>query len=188
MKGKRTGIEFEKHEVLAIKTDECLIHHLKKPDTMCDSIKYINCGGVLAVTGDYGNWIFCREFHPSEKGFVRGGYWEEKLKIASSQEPEEFDEEGTIAEIKRLLSEEEELTEDETEYLNGCMDKAQQGRFDYEYYAHRENCGRFEDHEYVPHRMKTKFWLQAVFDGFDEICRRLKEASTVTTTDPTLNP
>ena len=55
MKGARTKIEFEKHEVLVTKTDDCLIHYLKKPNTRCNSIKYINCGGILAVTGDFGN-------------------------------------------------------------------------------------------------------------------------------------
>jgi hypothetical protein len=62
MKGKRTGIEFGEHEVLVTKTEECLIHYLKKPNTISDSIKYINVGGILAVTGDYGNWIFVENF------------------------------------------------------------------------------------------------------------------------------
>ena len=31
MKGRRTGIDFEKHEVIVTKNDDCLIHYLEKP-------------------------------------------------------------------------------------------------------------------------------------------------------------
>ena len=107
---KRTDIDFSKHEVIITKLDNvvepCVIHYLKLPDTRMNSIKFINCGGVLSVTGDYGNWIFCREFHPSEKEYVSGSYWEEKLRIASCQDPYEYDEDATVAEINRLLAEE----------------------------------------------------------------------------------
>ncbi len=175
MKGKRTNIEFENHEFITTIKDDLSIYHLKKPNTNSDNIKFINTNGILAVTGDYGNWIFCREFHPSIKGYVSDGYWKEKLEILSSQVPNEFDEEETISEINRLLVENDDLTEEEIDYLNECKDKAQEGLFDYEYCAYRENCGRFEDYEYIPKIMKTKIWLQAVFDGFDEMCRRMNE-------------
>lgn len=171
--GKRSGIDFINHEIQVVKKNNLNIWHLKKPDTYWESIKFINVDGIMSVTGDYGNWIFCREFHPSSDGGVSDSYWKEKLKNASTQEPNEFDVEGTIEDIKTLLAEED-LDEEEIEYLNECIDKAQEGQFDYEYFAHRENCGMFSDHEYVPHRMKTKPWLNAVFDGFDEICRRIK--------------
>lgn len=180
---KRTQIDFSKHELLITKQEGLLIHHLKKPDTMMDNIKFINTNGILAVTGDYGNWMFCREFHPSSDSHVSDGYWKEKLQILSSQEPNEFDEEETKKEIQELLKNEEEgneeLSEEEKEYLEGCLEKVEYGQFDYEWYAHRENCGRFFDHEYVPHSMKTKFWLTAVFDGFEEICERMKKEQLV---------
>lgn len=178
MKGKRTGIEFEKHEVITTKEKDLLVHYLKKPDSGINAIKYINTNDIMAVTGDYGNWIFCREFHPSAKGHADDGYWKEKLTISSSQEPQEFDEEETTKEIKDLLAnvnQDDDLTKEEKEYLEGCLDNVSCGEFDYQYYAHRENVGRFADHEGVPDCKKTKFWLLAVFDGFDEICRRMKE-------------
>jgi hypothetical protein len=181
MKGKRTGIEFEQHEVIITQVEGLLVHHLKKPNTNTDNIKYINTNGILAVTGDYGNWIFCREFHPSADGGVSGAYWKEKLKILSTQQPNEFDEQGTVEEIDRLLAEEEDLDEEEIEYLTECKNKAGYGQFDYDAYAHRENCGRFQDHECVPHCMKTQYWLEAVFDGFDEMCRRIKEDNLIET-------
>ena len=103
MKGKRTGLDFSKHELLCTKSDELTIHHLKKPNTYYDSIKYINTQGIMAVTGDYGNWIFCREFHPSADDYVSSGYWCEKLSIASCQVYKEYDPEETEKEIKRRL-------------------------------------------------------------------------------------
>ena len=103
------------------------------------------------------------------------------MQILSTQEPNEFDEEDTINEIKELMAEEEDLKEEEKEYVDGCLNAVGDGQFDYEYFAHRENCGRFQDHESVPHRMKTKYWLLTVFDGFDEICRRMKEDNKINT-------
>ena len=40
---------------------------------------------LCVVTGDVGNWMFCREFHPSSKGHVSDYYWVEKLQMSSSQ-------------------------------------------------------------------------------------------------------
>jgi hypothetical protein len=174
MKGKRTEIEFDQHELIITQSEGLLVHYLKKPNEIYDSVKFINTNGILAVTGDYSNWIFCREFHPTADGGVSDGYWHEKLRISSTQVATEFDSESTKKEIEKLLAEEEDLTDEEKEYLSGCLDHADEGEFDYEYYAHRENCGRFEDHEYVPHEKKLNIQLQAVFDSFDEICRRMK--------------
>ena len=170
----RTGINFSEYEMIFNKSEDVTIYHLKKPNTFIGNIKFINTNEILAVTGDYGNWIFCREFHPSHDGMVSSGYWKEKLINKSSQEPSEFDEEGTREDINELLAEEEDLTDQEKEYLNGCLEKVGYDELDYIYFAHRENCGRFQDHQSVPHRKKTKYWLEAVFDGFEEMCKRMK--------------
>jgi len=175
MKGKRTGIEFGEHELTVTRKGELLIHYFKKPNTIMDSIKFINTNDMLIVTGDYSNWMFDREFHPSADGRVSDYYWIEKLKRSSCQEPEEFDAEETEAQIKKLLAEEDDLDEQEKEYLEGCLNNVGDGEFDYTRYAHRENIGRFQDHESVPHCKKIKIQLQVVFDAFDEICRRMKE-------------
>lgn len=178
MKGKRTGINFEKHEVIVTKNDDCLIHYLKKPDTRCDSIKYINCGGILAVTGDYGNWIFCREFHPDKGNGVSDGYWHEKLKILSTQEALDFDGDATKKAIQERLDEYkaengEDANEEVIEYYEECMNKCDEHLLDYEFYAYREQP-KGMDYEDVIIVKDYKYWLKAVFDGFDEMCRRLK--------------
>lgn len=185
MKGNRTGIEFENHELHVVQNDEVLIYHLKKPGTYWNSIKYINTQGIMAVTGDYGNWIFCREFHPSADGFVSDGYWCEKLSISSTQVYNEYDSETTLKEIQRQLNvglveqgyEGEEL-EVMTEYLEECLSYVDD-ELDYTQYAYH-NMPSFMDAENVIFKSEIKPWLKTIFDGFDEICRRLKESEDQT--------
>lgn len=174
--GKRTKFDFSKHEVLVTKTDDVLIHHLKLPGTVMDSVKFINTNGIMAVTGDYGNWIFCREFHPSggNNGGVSDSYWLEKLKISSCQNPYRYDSEATATEIREILNNpEEELTDEEKEYLQQGLREVDD-ELDYTYHAYRNTVGRWQDLEYVPHVKKLPAQLHYVFDAFDEICRRLK--------------
>jgi hypothetical protein len=178
--GKRTGIDFSKHKVHVTRHEGFLMYYIKKPTTICDSIKYINTGGIMAVTGDYGNWIFCREFHPNAKEGVSDGYWEEKLEISSTQKAEEYDQEHTQSDIEAMLNgglEEYGYTgsklEEMKEYFNECLTRVDD-ELEYTSYAYR-NYPSFCDHETVIFRKRTKYWLKAVFDGFDEICRRMKE-------------
>jgi hypothetical protein len=184
MIGKRTKIDFSEHEVLVTKTNEVLIHYLKKPNTVCDSIKYINCGGILAVTGDYGNWIFCREFHPSEDGYVSDCYWHEKLISSSTQEATEFDKDATKEAILEKVNEykeensdnlEDEKVQERIEYYEECMNRCYEHELDYTHFAYREQPNGM-DYDDVILVKDYKFRLKIIFDGFDEICRRLKEA------------
>lgn len=177
--GKRTGIDFSKHEVHVTRHDGFLMHYIKKPNTVSDSIKYINTNGIMAVTGDYGNWIFCREFHPDPKGHVSDGYWEEKLQISSTQKWEDYDAERTQAQIESMINgglKEYGYTgkklDEMMEYMENCL-RCVDDELDYTYTAYRELPG-FCDYESVIFCKKTKYWLLAVFDGFDEICRRMK--------------
>ena len=117
---KRSNCNFDTHELIITKNECCSVYQLKKPKTILDSIKFINTNGILAVTGDYGNWIFCREFHPSEDGFVSDGYWLEKLEIASSQDGREFSSELSKKQILDCL-EEEGITEEEKAAAYGAQ-------------------------------------------------------------------
>ena len=188
MEGKRTGIDFSKHEMIITVNEHLSMYELKKPDTYQDSLKYINVQGICAVTGDYGNWMLCRTFIPDAKGYVSDGYWKEKMTIASTQKTTEYDADATEAKIREYLDlsakalENDEnsedgdlLTDGEREYLEEGLSLVND-QFDYEYHAHRAHFGRFSDHESVPHETRTPYWLKVVFDGFDEMCRRIKEA------------
>ena len=187
MKGKRTGIEFENHELIINDNDYASVYHLKKPNSVISNIKFINTNGILAVTGDYGNWIFCREFHPSADGFVSDGYWIEKVKTLSCQEPLEFDIDETVEDLKEKKEqylEDNQIVEEFTDeddldevvkYYRECIERAEYEDVEsYKNYAYN-NMPRNFDYDDVVFVESPKFWLKAVFDGFDEICRRLKE-------------
>jgi hypothetical protein len=176
MQPRRTDIDFTDHELTIVETKDVLIYKLQKPNTSIDSITYINTQGIMAVTGDYSNWIFDREFHPNKNGYVESMYWNQKLKRSSCQEPASFDPEATEAAIKEMLADEDQNwnTED-LEYLNELLKLAAEGNeLDYTYYAFREMPSGWSG-ESVPFVKTATYHLLAIFDGFDEICKRLKD-------------
>lgn len=181
---QRTQIDFSRHELLIDETSNCIIHYLKKPDTICDSVKFINAGGILAVTGDYGNWIFNRGFRPSkDSDLVSDGYWAEKLQIASCQNPYEFDGEATIKHINELRGEYPEHS-DYLDELEGMADNHSQiDQYMFEAY---DNCPRGFEPEEIPCVKKYTYWLNAVFDAYNECCYRLNPEyqTPVLTTNP----
>jgi hypothetical protein len=178
----RTDADFSKHELYVEKCDNYMMHHLKHPDySHMYSVKFINTNGIMAVTGDYGNWIFCREFHPSAEGGVSTGYWQEKLTMASTQEGYEFDNDATKWEILEGLNgglEEYGYTgselEQAKEYYESLLEYVECSAWEYEAFAYNNFPG-FMCSEDVPHMKKTKIWLNIVFDAFEEICRRMKD-------------
>ena len=168
----RTDMDWSGHELIITDTEGLLTHYLKKPGTLMDAVMFINTNGVLVVTGDYSNWMFDREFHPSKGGFVQDTYWAEKLKQSSTQVPYEFDPEGTADTIIELLQGED-ITESEREYLEECLSLSDSSKFDYERIAYRENVGRYQDYERIPYEDRIVRHLLVVFDAFEEICKRL---------------
>lgn len=170
--GKRTNIDFSNHTITITKAPGLLIHNFGVPGSSLNRIRYINTTGIMAVTGDFGNWIFCREFHPSEEGGVSDQYWCEKLKIASTQKYEDYDPDLTEAEIKRHLAEED-LSDKERVYLAECLQYTED-EHTYIDFAYHHAVGGYEDGEYIPFKKRINSWLLYIFDGFDEICARLK--------------
>ena len=175
----RTDIDFSKHELKVTQYEGVLIHEFKKPGTRHDMLVFINTCGVMTVTGDWGNWVFCREFHPStgKDSGASGSYWDEKLRTSSEQESHKYDAEETFKLIKyfrksfkyifgRIMNDEELEWVNKLEY---CSDN----EYEYTYVAFREKPSSI-DYEYVPFGKKRHFWLDAVYDGFDAICNLLK--------------
>lgn len=177
---KRTDVDFSKHEVKITELDGVLIHEFKIPDTRICMLVFINTCGVMTVTGDLGNWVFCREFHPSatnEHG-VSAGYWDEKLGIASQQEATKFDSDTTTELIKdfKLTFEDyygREMNEEEIDWIE-YLEKNVDDEHDYIHYAYRETPPTI-DYESVPFGKKRHYWLDAVYDGFDALCEHLKD-------------
>lgn len=177
--GTRTKIDFSNHELSVIDHGDTKIYHLKKPDTSCDNIKYIASGGILAITGDYGNWIFDKEFRPDINDKVSDQYWCDKLKMSSCQEPYMFDSEATIKEIKKAIKEYKaeygkEVDLDVIEYYQQCIEKANYHELDYTAFAYREYPSNVSIEDVIMLK-DIKYWLKAVFDGFDVMHDRLKK-------------
>lgn len=176
MKGKRTKhLDFKDHVLTITKSEGLLVYTLAVPNSSIDSIKYINTNGIMAVTGDYSNWIFCREFHPGPDQYATDSYWKQKLKNSSCQEPAKYDGERTHMAIQELLSEDDDLSAEDKEDLKELM-KYTDDEFEYTYQAFRESgLSKRWDLENIPFVKTVDYHFLAILDGFDEICRRLKE-------------
>ena len=171
----RIGYDWSKHELEVSRTENAVVYKFKKPNSIQGAVYFINSYGIMAVTGDWGNWIFCREFHPGADERVSDGYWCEKLRIASTQQEKNFSPEKTKEEINERLIDED-LEGEERAYLRELLEKiddysAQDGE-SYRQYAF-ENIPNGYDYEVVPFQEENKFWLKAIFDAFDEICSRM---------------
>ncbi len=176
--GKRTDIDFSRHEITIIVTDGLLVHTLKRPDSVNYMIKFINTNGILAVTGDLGNWIFCREFHPNSDNYVSDEYWDEKLRIASVQKPKEYDVDETIRKINEFETNfydayGRDMGEDEKDWVEQLKNSVED-KYEYIFTAYRETPNTI-DYESIPFGEKRHFWLDGIYDGFDIICERLKK-------------
>lgn len=194
-KGKRTKIDFSKHkhttEIYTNKEGkEIQIDNFKIDGTICNSMKFINVGGVMSVTGDFGNWIFNRNFYPSAKGYISDGYWVEKLRHCSEQKIEDLDVNAIRAELEELIEtglEEhgyenigvyEELDKAKVWFIE-LLDELDDGQFSYLAKAYRDPYKPdFIDDEMIPDTKKIPVWLLIIFDGLDEMCIRMKEEAS----------
>ena len=177
MEDKRSNVDFSKHVITTIQSFEGYknIFKFADPETSFYAITFINCCGVMAVTGDCGNWIFCREFHPSKDNFVSDEYWLEKLRISSTQNPTDYDEENTRKKIEGMIddNDNDDLNAEDISYLKELLMYTGEGEMRYLVYAH-DNLPNGRDHEFVPYCKRLNPMLAVVFDAFDEICNRMK--------------
>lgn len=180
MTKQRTTIDFSKHEFTMEINDQMSVYELKKPGTNVDRVTMINVRGLLVVTGDFGNWIFCREFHPKKGEFVSDSYWCEKAEINSMQKVYDFDGDQTTKELQDMINGKlEEIGFDDEElqaakdYFEGLIPFADD-EFQYITRAYNDLPG-FMDIDYVVHAKMINCRLQIIFDAFDEMCNRVPE-------------
>ena len=174
---KRTNLNFSEHIYTKYSDKYCTIFELKIPNTIRNSIKFINSCGVMSVTGDFGNWVFCREFHPSADGGVSGGYWDEKLQMYSEQTYKKFDSDETIREINDFKSNYgEDYSEKYHEEISDWIEQLEYSVYDEIEYKNEafRNKPDIIDYERVPFGEIRHKWLNYIYDGFDEICNRIK--------------
>lgn len=175
---KRTEVDFSRHILTVIEGDLVNVYDFSIPNTRMNSILFIVGQGVTTVTGDYGNWVFCREFHPSKGEGVSGQYWDEKLQTYSVQKSHKFSSEETVKQIEIFERDFEEMygremNEEELEWVEQLTDNVFD-EFSYINTAYRENPSSI-DYESVPFGEARHVWLNIIYDGFDEMCNRLKK-------------
>ena len=184
----RTNLDWSKHqhrvEIFKSDENEIRVDHLQIDRNRGLYVKFINTDDTLSVTGDFGNYIFCRPFVPSSEGYVSDHYWAEKLTYNSIQnfEQNDYDFDEIIKELEELLETvEEDYSEVEDQeavkdYIDSLIESASQNdKLEYEYRAYRELKPDFIDYDFAPAYKKKRVSLQIVFDAFEEICRRIKE-------------
>lgn len=187
-RAERRSVDFSEHNLWSTEYGDggyvqTRIWGLKKDDSRVFSVEFINCRGVMTVTGDFGNFVFCREFHPSKDGYVSDGYWLEKLRMGSCQKPCVFDGEKTrdaLAEFEKSLEDQFEGEvngaeyEEAMEYVKACIDASHDVEWEYDSVAYGDKPEWLECED-VPKGHILADYLNAVFDAFDEICRRMGE-------------
>lgn len=178
-KGKRTGVDFTEHDLKVVRTPSYKSFELQKGDSMSQRVKFTLIDGVTLVTGDYGNWVFCRPFEPSKDGRVSDGYWFEKLQIASTQEYRDYCPKTTQSLLKERLAEtgEDDDSEDLINYYNLCLEYVED---EIEYLSVAREYPDWADYEYIVIGYETKAWLKIVFDAFEHMCQRIAEEEKVT--------
>lgn len=172
---KRSTIDFSKHELEIIKNENVLIHILQRPNSSICKVVFINTMGVCSVTGDFGNWIFCREFHPSKDGQVSGSYWDEKLRMHSVQDSSEFDTEQTEKDIDYYVENyvSENTSQEELDWIEELRENTDD-EYNYIHKAYRDYPSDV-DTESIPFGKVRNPRLNIIYDAFDEICSRIKE-------------
>ena len=186
-RGKRTNFDFSEHHhridiYKNAEKKEIRIDHLQIGDSNTNYIQFINSGRILSVTGDFGNWVFCRKFIPSADGVVSDYYWLEKLHIGSEQKGEKYSPRETTKRIDWLISEgleewgiEEDTIPEAKEWLKELRAETDD-EVGYMFKAYRDydkpDC---LDYESIPFEKEIHRWLLVIFDAFENICERLKE-------------
>ena len=172
---RRTRNDFSTHELIVKTSEDLKIWSLKIPGTITYKVSFINVDGVMVVNGDFGRFVFCREFHPTAGGYVSDAYWCEKLKSESCQNPYKFDHEETekkIQDLRDLHFEEIEKYSEIADYLDSCDDANHSAEWEYDSVAYGDKPDKM-DWEEVPKGFSLVNYLPQVFDAFDEICDRL---------------
>jgi hypothetical protein len=182
MKKRETSVDFSNHELKVTESERVTIYEFKKPGTIVNGLTFIVGVGVTTVTGDFGNWVFCREFHPKPKDYVSRGYFDEKLRIASEQTCEAFDSEETLKEIENFKytfyeSFDREMTDEEEDWIQSLIDNVYDD-FQYKYIAYREMPNSL-DFDYAPFGKKRHVWLEIVYDAFNEMCDAMEKVEVI---------
>ncbi|SED11956.1 hypothetical protein SAMN04489761_4332 [Tenacibaculum sp. MAR_2009_124] len=187
MREKRTNWDFSKHihttEIFKSNNNQIRVDEFKQSGTINGYIRFVNDTCGLSVFGDFGNWIFCRQFHPSAESYVCDHYWCEKLTIGSSQEISKYDSDATEKELKEMIESgleeygyQDDILKEGKDWFKKLLSYTDD-ELEYTYEAFRGSNPTSIDYENIPYVKDTKVRLKIIFDAFDEMCRRMKQNS-----------
>jgi hypothetical protein len=178
MIGKRSGIDFSDFHVEVVQEEETLIHKVRKSDhKYWHAVTFINTQEKMFVTGDYGELIFSRDFHPSASGQVSDGYWLEKMRTGTSQVISNYDSEETRKGLQDWLDNTDDpLDNEEREFIEDLLDYVED-EVEYTYKAYRNySCvGRFNECENIPFCKSVATWVNIIFDYFEFVCWKMSQ-------------
>ena len=169
----RTTTDFSQHELKITASENLSIHDLRMADSPLFRVRFINTCGHLIVDGDYGTWVFCREFMPSKEGYVSSMYWVEKLQADSTQQAKVFDNNQAVKQVTALTisANENGCSEGTDIWLDELMYAAELS--EYEYIAVIMDYPPDIDSEDLPDGKIVNPRLNIIFDAFEEVCRRM---------------
>jgi hypothetical protein len=173
---QRTRIDFSKHEVRTTELPNGMIYKFGEIGSPTHALTFVVTCGITAVTGDFGNWIFCREFYP-DGDTISDGYWDEKLEIASEQKAEAFDTETVGRQLDEFIAEFENnygrgMTEEESEFFDD-LKAVSDNEIEYISTIWNEIPPTLDASD-LPQGKTRHAWLNSVYDGFEAMCRKLK--------------
>lgn len=179
-----TGRDWSNHNLAIFQSPNAMRYILHRPGTSFERVVLINSDGILAITGDFGNFIFCREFSPEKDGTQDIQYWAEKAKISSLQQVERYDSDATEKELQRMIEtgleeygyEGEELREAK-QFMRDCL-RYTSTEFEYMNFAYNNRPGGF-DPEMLVFIKSHDHQLMVVLDAYNEMCHRLKSGNYV---------
>ena len=159
-----------------IKNDNVVIYDLRRDDTNIHSVIFINSCGIMSVTGDLGNWIFNREFHPDGK-ILSADYMDEKLQIASVQKSKIYDSDETLKLLETFRNDfpdlyGRDLFKEELYWLEE-LENSVDDEFYYKNVAFYKRPISI-DYETIPFGKRRHYWLEGIYDAFDYINKIIK--------------
>lgn len=168
---------FENHIFSIEECGKFTIYKLKHPEySMMYKVEFIVGNNLTVVTGDYGNWVFCREFHPKTGEISSYNYLDEKLEINSVQKSTEFSTEETIKQLKHFVDNftnnyGREMNEEEREWVD-LLDSSVFDEIEYTNTAFREKPNSI-DYDEVPFGTRRLRRLEIVYNALDVMCEKI---------------
>lgn len=185
---KYSEFDFSNHNLKVEEYEHITIHTLQLSETSSRlKVRFMNIPSHLIIDGDFGSWMFCRNFYPNGRydDYCQPSYWMEKLRMDSSQDPAKFDKDETEKELLEGINGgleeygyEGDKLKEAIEFFDDLLQFYLDDEIEYQYQAFRK-LPYFMDCEQIPYVRTAPIQLLIVFDAFNEICNRLKQNNDV---------